>query len=61
MSQMRKFAELYASGDATIPRRRETLLAHRQSLRARQADLERCRTILDRKLQKYDETVKDQS
>ena len=61
MSEMRMFAALYASGDATIPKRRAALLAHRQSLEARQAELERCRTILDRKLQKYDEIMKDQT
>ena len=61
MSAMRTFADLYASGDATVPRRRAALLAHRHSLEARQAELERCRTILDRKLQKYDEILKDQT
>ncbi len=60
MSEMRIFADLYASGDATIPKRKDALLAHRQSLAARQAELERYRTILDRKLQKYDEIMKDQ-
>lgn len=61
MSAMRTFADLYASGDATVPRRRAALLAHRHSLEARQAELERCRTILDRKLQRYDEIMKDQT
>ncbi|WP_072779208.1 MerR family transcriptional regulator [Marivita hallyeonensis] len=60
MSEMRRFADLYASGDTTIPIRRTALLAHRQSLKARLVELERCRTILDRKLQKYDEIMKDQ-
>ena len=59
MSQMRAFADLYALGDATIPKRKAALLVHRQSLEARQAELDRCRTILDRKLQKYDEIMKD--
>lgn len=61
MSEMRSFADLYASGDATIPKRKATLLSHRQSLEARQAELERCRAILDRKLHKYDVTMKDQT
>ena len=61
MSEMRTFADFYASGDATIPKRRAALLAHRQSLEVRQAELERCRTILDRKLQRYDEILKDQT
>ncbi|MEO0751641.1 MAG: MerR family transcriptional regulator [Pseudomonadota bacterium] len=37
MSEMRMFADLYASGDATIPERKAALLAHRQSLEVRQA------------------------
>ncbi|MDV4169673.1 MerR family transcriptional regulator [Rhodovulum sp. FJ3] len=61
MSEMRTFADLYASGDTTIPKRRAALLAHRQSLEDRQAEVERCRAILDRKLQKYDEIMKDQT
>lgn len=61
MSEMRTFADLYASGDATIPERKAALLAHRQSLKARQAELDRCRAILDRKLQRYDEIMKDQT
>lgn len=61
MSEMRTFADLYASGDATIPKRRAALLTHRQGLEARQAELERCRAILDQKLQKYEEIMKDQT
>ena len=61
MSEMRTFADLYAFGDATIQKRKAALLSHRQSLEVRQAELERCRTILDRKLQKYDEIMKDQT
>lgn len=60
LSEMRVFADLYASGDSTIPKRKAALLAHRQNLEVRQAELERCRTILDRKLQKYYEIMKDQ-
>ena len=61
LSEMRKFAAFYASGDATIPNRKAVLLAHRQSLKARQAELERCRAILDQKLQRYDEIMMDQT
>ncbi|WP_245834420.1 hypothetical protein [Yoonia maricola] len=57
---MRAFADLYASGDSTVPERRAALLAHKQSLEDRQAELDLCRTILDRKLKKYDEIMKDQ-
>jgi DNA-binding transcriptional MerR regulator len=61
MSDMRAFAELYASGDATIPARKAALLAHRHSLEARQAELDRCRVILSQKLQRYDEILEDQT
>lgn len=61
MSEMRRFAELYACGDTTIPKRKAALLAHRRSLDVRQAELERCRTILDHKLRRYDEIMKDQT
>ncbi|WP_371170676.1 MerR family transcriptional regulator [Aliiroseovarius sp. 2305UL8-7] len=59
LSEMRVFAELYASGDETIPERKAALLAHRQRLELRQAELDRCRKILERKLQRYDEILKD--
>jgi len=58
---MRAFAQLYALGDDTLPERKAALLKHQQSLQHRQADLERCRKILDRKLRLYDETMKDQT
>lgn len=61
MSEMHAFANLYASGDKTIPERKSALMAHRKSLADRQAELDRCRTILDRKLQRYDEMMKDQT
>ena len=61
MSEMRRFADLYAAGDATIPKRNAALLSHRQSLEVRQAELERCRSILDQKLQRYDEILKDRT
>ncbi len=61
LSEMRTFADFYASGDATIPDRKAVLLAHRESLKARQAELERCQTILDRKLKMYDDIMKDQT
>lgn len=61
MSEMRAFAHLYASGDKTIPERKSALLVHRKNLAGRQAELDKCRTILDRKLQRYDEIVKGQT
>lgn len=60
LSDMRAFAALYASGDETILQRKTALLAHRRSLADRQAELDRCRAILDRKLQRYDEILGDQ-
>ena len=61
MAGMRAFAELYAAGDSTIPQRKAALLAHRESLDARQAELERCRVLLTRKLQRYDEIMEDRA
>lgn len=60
ISDMRAFAALYASGDKTIPQRKAVLLKHRKSLDDRQAELNRCRSILGRKLAKYDELSEDQ-
>ena len=57
LSQMRAFAALYAAGDETVQQRKTALLAHRESLSQRQAELDRCRSLLDRKLQKYDEIL----
>ena len=61
LAEMRSFAELYASGDGKIPERKAVLLAHRGRLEDRQAELDRCRVILDRKLNRYDEILKDQT
>ena len=61
MSQMHAFANLYAARDKTIPERKSALMAHRKSLADRQAELNRCCTILDRKLQRYDEIMKDET
>lgn len=60
LSDMRAFASLYASGDETVPQRKVALQAHRRSLEDRQSELDRCRTILDEKLQKYEEILEDQ-
>lgn len=59
LAEMRAFAELYASGDGKVPERKAVLLAHGRRLDARQAELERCRVILDRKLKLYDERMKE--
>lgn len=59
LSEMRAFAALYASGDETVPQRKAALLAHRKSLDEKQAKLDRCRAILDRKLLKYGEILED--
>lgn len=61
MSDMRAFAGLYAAGDETITERTAALLEHRKKLEVRQAELDRCRAILDRKLQRYDEILEDQT
>jgi len=54
LAEMQAFAELYASGDDKIPERKATLLAHGRRLDDRQAELDRCRAILERKLKRYD-------
>jgi DNA-binding transcriptional MerR regulator len=61
LSNTRAFAALYALGDETIPQRKAALLNHRQSLEDRQKELDRCREILNRKLNKYDQITKDQA
>ena len=60
LSEMRAFASLYAAGDETVRQRKAALEAHRDSLAERQADLDRCRSILERKLRKYDEILRKQ-
>lgn len=60
LSNMRTFAKLYAFGHETVPERKAALLMHRKSLDDRQAELDRCRTILDRKLLKYDKILEHQ-
>ncbi|MGV2975092.1 MerR family transcriptional regulator [Roseibium alexandrii] len=60
LAEMRSFAELYASGDGKIPERKAVLLSHRRRLEDRQAELDRCRVILDRKLNGYDKILRDQ-
>ena len=57
LADMRAFATLYASGNETVAQRKAALLAHRKHLDDRQAELDRCRTILDRTVQKYDEIL----
>ncbi|MCB1423681.1 MAG: MerR family transcriptional regulator [Nitratireductor sp.] len=61
LEEMRAFAELYASGDDKIAERKAALLAHRRRLDDRQTELDRCRVILDRKLQRYAEIMEDQA
>lgn len=52
--EMRYFAKLYQSGDATVRERKSLLLAHAGRLEARQRTLEKCRALLDHKLARYD-------
>lgn len=60
LSEMRRFAALYAAGDETITQRKAVLEAHQTSLDDRQAELDRCRTLLAQKLRKYDALLEDQ-
>lgn len=59
--EMQDFAALYHLGDVTIPERKATLLMHGQRLKRRQAELDRCRDILSRKLTRYDEVMGDET
>ncbi len=56
-SEMQKFAAFYAKGNKTIPDRKAMLLMHGQRLIDKQAELDRCAEILERKLAKYDESM----
>lgn len=55
MDQMRRFAQLYQAGDASIPARRQMLLDHQARLEARRAELDRCAALLTYKLDRYAE------
>lgn len=61
LADMRAFADLYESGDDKILERKTVLLAHKKRLDDRQAELERCRVILDRKLKLYDRIMDDKA
>lgn len=61
LAAMRAFAALYAMGDATVSERKAALLAHRRSLEDREAELARCRRLLDWKLKKYSEIEERQT
>jgi len=61
LAEMRSFAELYTSGDGKLPERKAVLMAHRRRLDERQAELDRCRVILDRKLDRYDEILRNRT
>ncbi len=55
MQDMKRFANLYQQGDASIPQRRQMLLDHQAQLQARRAELDRCNELLAHKLQRYSE------
>ncbi len=60
-TDMRAFAALYQLGDQTVPQRKAALLKHQETLDAKQAELNRCREILNRKLAQYDEIERRRS
>lgn len=51
---MRHFAGLYQTGDATIPERKHLLLEHSRRLEARHETINRCKALLAHKLARYD-------
>ncbi|MGB3316645.1 MAG: MerR family transcriptional regulator [Albidovulum sp.] len=55
MAEMRDFAALYRAGDATVGGRKAMLLAHDRRLADRQAQIDRCRSLLAGKMARYDE------
>ena len=55
MKEMRRFADLYRQGDATISERRQVLEAHGRELEKRRAELDSCAKVLARKLAIYDQ------
>lgn len=55
MKRMRRFAELYRNGDATVPERKELLIEHSAQLDRRRAALDKCADLLAYKLKRYDE------
>lgn len=61
MSEMREFAALYRAGDASVSARKAMLLAHRRRLEEREAQLLRCRALLEAKVSRYDEIIGGQA
>jgi DNA-binding transcriptional MerR regulator len=59
--QMRQFAQLYQSGDATIAQRKHLLLQHREQLEIRKLKLKECKSLLDKKLALYDRKLGEPS
>ena len=55
---MKRFASLYAQGDATILDRKDILLSHSKLLAQRRDVLDRCEEILAKKLEIYEEYLK---
>lgn len=53
LRQMQRYVSLVASGDGTIDERRALLEAHRDDVRARMIELERCLAVLDKKIEGY--------
>lgn len=53
LTQMRQFTTSAKSGDASIAERRNILLDHAATLKAKRATLEKCETILAMKIASY--------
>ncbi|MCV3273311.1 MerR family transcriptional regulator [Roseobacter sinensis] len=55
MKVMKRFAELYAAGNETIPERKAILMDHSKLLQMRRENLDRCEDVLARKLEIYED------
>ena len=55
--KMKKFAGLYQQGNATVSERKKMLTEHEKHLELQQIRLAKCKTLLSRKLARYDEIL----
>ncbi|MEM1075974.1 MAG: MerR family transcriptional regulator [Pseudomonadota bacterium] len=59
LKQMRRFTKLAKTGDPGIEERRQILLDHAMTLKAKRATLEKCESILAIKIASYGQDTKE--